>query len=96
MEFVKKGSLGSKTYWEKELNKKLEDDDIPKVVSISRLRNYLRDFLLGLDYLHNFANIIHRDIKPDNLLIDADDHLKIADFGVAKMMEDNHDEIEGD
>ncbi len=89
MELVKKGALGSKTYWEKEYDKKLEEDEVPKTIPICRLRNYMRDFLLGLDYLHNFANIIHRDIKPDNLLIDAEDHLKIADFGVAKMMEDN-------
>jgi serine/threonine protein kinase len=33
--------------------------------------------------VHNFARIIHRDIKPDNLLIDEFDNLKIADFGVA-------------
>jgi [calcium/calmodulin-dependent protein kinase] kinase len=96
MEYVKKGALGSKTYWEKELNRKLEEDEVPKEVPVHKLRNYLRDFLLGLDYLHNFANIVHRDIKPDNLLIDAEDHLKIADFGVAKMMEDNQDEIQGE
>jgi len=37
--------------------------------------------------VHNFAHVIHRDIKPDNLLIDTNDHLKIADFGVSQMFE---------
>lgn len=35
--------------------------------------------------------MIHRDIKPDNLLIDQDDNLKIADFGISKIVEDEND-----
>lgn len=52
---------------------------------------YLRDFLCGLDYLHSFVNVVHRDIKPDNLLIDGGDHLKIADFGVALIFDEDDD-----
>ena len=35
--------------------------------------------------VHNFAHIIHRDIKPDNLLIDELDNLKIVDFGISSI-----------
>lgn len=89
MEFVKKGSINSKHYWKAEGFE--EEEKTPKI-TLERIRKYLRDFLLGLDYciiyllinlVHNFAHIIHRDIKPDNLLIDEFDNLKIADFGVA-------------
>jgi [calcium/calmodulin-dependent protein kinase] kinase len=52
-------------------------------VPLEKLRKYARDFLVGLEYLHNYAKIVHRDIKPDNRLIDENDNLKIADFGVA-------------
>jgi len=44
---------------------------------------YFIEILYGLMYLHQ-QNIIYRDLKPENLLINYDGHVKIADFGLSK------------
>ncbi|KAI8983708.1 MAP kinase [Pilobolus umbonatus] len=42
----------------------------------------------GLKYIHS-ANVLHRDLKPGNLLVNADCELKICDFGLARGYSDN-------
>lgn len=46
-------------------------------------RFYAAEICLALEYLHS-KNFVYRDLKPENLLIDQDGHIKITDFGFAK------------
>mmetsp|Transcript_39419 Transcript_39419/g.109647 ORF Transcript_39419/g.109647 Transcript_39419/m.109647 type:complete len:364 (-) Transcript_39419:79-1170(-) len=48
---------------------------------------YAGEIVLAFAYLHS-RNIIYRDLKPENLLIDCEGHMKITDFGFAKEVED--------
>ncbi|KAJ5169169.1 Calcium/calmodulin-dependent protein kinase kinase cmkC [Penicillium canariense] len=53
-------------------------------------RCWFRDLILGIEYLHA-QGIVHRDIKPDNCLVNSDDVLKVVDFGVSEMFEKDSD-----
>eukprot|EP00755_Sulcionema_specki_P006157 Sspe_Gene.34708::Locus_16848_Transcript_1_1_Confidence_1.000_Length_1293::g.34708::m.34708/K19584/PRKX; protein kinase X len=44
---------------------------------------YVSEVLLAFEYLHS-KDIIYRDLKPENLLLDVQGHIKITDFGFAK------------
>lgn len=73
---------------ESDLNPELEY--VP-CMSMQNVRVAFRDTLLGLQYLH-YQGIVHRDIKPPNLLQTIDHRVKISDFGVSYLGRPLHDE----
>lgn len=84
-----KGKIGNTYYFTMEfiegtdlrsILKKLSPPEAMKIVSI------IAD---ALEYAHK-RGVIHRDIKPENILIDKDNNIKIADFGLVGLLEGGH------
>lgn len=53
------------------------------ILSEEESRFYIAETILAVDSVHKL-DYIHRDLKPDNLLIDIKGHIKLSDFGLCK------------
>ena len=69
-------------YVEQDL-KKVIDSANGKGLDIKLTKSFLYQLLRGVDHIHKYK-VLHRDLKPQNLLINKDNILKIADFGLAR------------
>ena len=45
----------------------------------------IKEILRGIDFLHS-QNILHRDLKPSNVLVDLEGHMRLADFGISRVL----------
>lgn len=55
------------------------------ILTEDQSRFYIAELVLALESVHKL-NYIHRDLKPDNILIDNTGHIKLSDFGLCKFM----------
>eukprot|EP01060_Flectonema_neradi_P007949 TRINITY_DN15661_c0_g2_i1.p1 TRINITY_DN15661_c0_g2~~TRINITY_DN15661_c0_g2_i1.p1 ORF type:complete len:1125 (+),score=171.97 TRINITY_DN15661_c0_g2_i1:66-3440(+) len=76
MEYVSGGNLGTILQAFRQKNTGLPENSV---------RRYTSDVLCGLEFLHG-ASIIHRDVKPENILLSTDGICKLADFGAAAIV----------
>lgn len=72
MEFMDMGSLGA-----------LAGRSVPEPI----IGYIARQLLHGLHYLNHQRRLIHRDIKPDNVMVNTRGEIKIGDFGISKLIE---------
>ena len=90
MELAKKGPLV--TLNEKTgvfcINKNYRDD----IYDEKLMKKWILDIAKGLKFLHE-NNVVHRDIKSDNILIDKNGHCKIADFGCSIKLKNNQPDL---
>ena len=56
---------------------------LEKCFNEDKTRLYAAEILLGIEELHR-KNIIFRDLKPDNVVLDAEGHALLTDFGLSK------------
>jgi serine/threonine kinase 38 len=54
-----------------------------EIFSEEMSRFYIAETIMAIESVHNL-NYIHRDLKPDNLILGRDGHIKLSDFGLCK------------
>jgi len=94
MEYCPQGELLS---WDEEKeefipsqNSRDENGFLPE----EKIKHAFFDIAEGLNFMHS-NGVLHRDIKPQNILIDFNGTAKIADFGVSKVLEEDSDTVKG-
>ncbi|KAJ6730087.1 NON-SPECIFIC SERINE/THREONINE PROTEIN KINASE [Salix viminalis] len=62
------------------------------ILSEDVARFYIAESILAIQSIHQH-NYVHRDIKPDNLILDKNGHLKLSDFGLCKPLDDKYSNL---
>ena len=57
-----------------------------------KAKAYMRELFLAVSHLHA-QDIIHRDIKPQNIMVDKHDRLRLIDFGLAEVIEKSKKDV---
>ena len=60
------------------------------IFNTDKTRFYIMELVLALEFLHS-NNMVYRDLKPENILLDSKGHVKLTDFGLSKILEDEED-----
>jgi len=83
MEYCENGDLRSKINQKKNLN---------KLFNLKLIYNWSHEIINGIYYLHT-QRIMHRDIKPNNIFLTKDARIKIGDFGISRVFDDESTSI---
>ena len=71
------------------LNSRREEGDKENMVTLHRVIRFGIDIARGINYIHQKCNIIQRDLKARNILVDVHLNAKVADFGLSRIKEED-------
>ena len=60
------------------------------IFNLEKTKFYIIELILALEFLHK-NNMVYRDLKPENILLDDKGHIKLTDFGLSKILEEEND-----
>ena len=81
MEFAKEGDLNKKIEEQEKIGRPFEEEII---------LTWFLELCIVIKYIHQ-CHIIHRDLKPQNIFLTEDNHIKLGDFGVSKVLKSTAD-----
>ena len=65
--------------------------NILELMDENKIRQYTRDLICAVEHCHEIANVIHKDINVNNILIIQDGVAKLCDFGISEPFEEDND-----
>lgn len=101
-EFHSRGSIGDiiqklnkpNELYNKQCKKELRANDMKTIgLNANKVRNYIIDMIKALHYCHRVIGVIHRDIKPDNIMINHNDEAVLIDFGLGALVEETDQDL---
>ena len=74
-----------------DLDKKIKDQMLIGPFKEEKIITWFLELCQVIKYLHQDHHVLHRDLKPQNIFLTIDNHIKLGDFGISKVLNSSRD-----